>query len=99
MANVGIAQVPIDLFPDVPALGSGFIRIGSWNLRHINLESGAEDYLPGNKEDEDFAILIATFGKAITDLGLDLVAIVELPYSRASYTALQTGFGVLGGSA
>ncbi len=70
-------QQPLDLFEDAPALGEGFIRIGFWNLRHINLEGDADDLLPGASEDEDFAILTATFAKGIRDLGLDLVAVVE----------------------
>lgn len=70
-------QQPIDIFPDEPPLDSGFIRLGSWNLRHINLEDGAREFLPGSNDTEDFAILIATFAKAITDLGLDLIAIQE----------------------
>ena len=41
---------PLDLFPDVPALGDDFIRVGAWNLRHINLEGDADDLLPGNNE-------------------------------------------------
>lgn len=67
----------IDLFPDVPKLTSDFIRIGSWNLRHINVEGDADDFLPGSTEEEDFGILIKTFAKAIGDLGLDIVAISE----------------------
>lgn len=39
------AQTPINLFDDAPRLGDGLVRIGTaWNLRHINLESDAEDY-------------------------------------------------------
>ncbi len=72
-----IGQQPIDIFPDDPALDAGFIRIGSWNLRHINLENGARQFLPGANDTEDFAILTATFAKAIRDLGLDVVAIEE----------------------
>jgi len=71
------AQQPIDLFPDNAPLDTGFIRIGSWNLRHISLENGAGEFLPGATEAEDFAILTATFAKAIKDLGLDLIAVVE----------------------
>ncbi len=71
------AQQPIDLFSDVPALGDGAIRIGAWNLRHINVEGDADDFLPGATEAEDFAILTATFAKAVRDLGLDVVAISE----------------------
>jgi endonuclease/exonuclease/phosphatase family metal-dependent hydrolase len=74
---VGAAQEPLDLFSDEPALGDDYIRLGVWNLRHINLESGARDFLSGANDDEDFAILVATFGKGIKDLGLDIVAIVE----------------------
>ncbi len=70
-------QEPLDLFPDVPALGDDFIRVGAWNLRHINLEGDADDLLPGNNEEKDFEILTATFAKAIQDLGLDIVAISE----------------------
>lgn len=70
-------QQPIDLFDDAPPLGSGFIRIGAWNLRHINIEGQAANFLTGATREEDFAILIATFAKGIQDLGLDLVAVVE----------------------
>lgn len=68
---------PIDLFSDAPRLAGGFVRIGAWNLRHINVEGDADDCLPGATKTEDFAILIETFAKGIVDLGLDLVAIVE----------------------
>lgn len=71
------AQEPIDLFADAPQLNGDFIRIGTWNLRHINLEFGVRDLLVGNNDAEDFAILTATFAKGIRDLGLDLVAVVE----------------------
>lgn len=71
------AQNAIDLFADAPPLSDDFIRIGTWNLRHINLEGDVRDLLVGNNDDEDFAILTATFAKGIKDLGLDLVAIVE----------------------
>jgi endonuclease/exonuclease/phosphatase family metal-dependent hydrolase len=71
------AQQPIDLFSDDAALNSDYFRLGSWNLRHINLEEGAKTFLTGTTDEEDFAILTATFAKAIKDLGLDLVVIVE----------------------
>lgn len=71
------AADPIDLFPDAPALGPGYIRIAAWNLRHINVEGAADEFLPGQTEEEDFSILIATFAKGIHDLGLDLVAVIE----------------------
>jgi endonuclease/exonuclease/phosphatase family metal-dependent hydrolase len=71
------AQQAIDLFSDDAALGADYFRLGSWNLRHINLEDGAKEFLPGTTDDEDFAILTATFAKAIKDMGLDLVAVVE----------------------
>jgi hypothetical protein len=70
-------QQAIDIFPDDPQLPSAFVRLGSWNLRHINLENGARQFLPGANDTEDFAILTATFAKAIRDLGLDVVAIQE----------------------
>lgn len=71
------AQQPIDLFSDDTALSADYFRLGAWNLRHINLEDGAKEFLPGTTDDEDFVILTATFAKAIKDLGLDLVAVVE----------------------
>ena len=77
LAAVSAQADPIDVFADEPALGDGFIRLGCWNLRHINLESGADDYLLGDTEEEDFEILTETFAKAIGDLGLDVVAISE----------------------
>ena len=70
-------QQPLDLFQDVPELDPEFIRLGSWNLRHINVEGQADDFLPGATETEDFQILIATFAEAIDDVGLDIVAISE----------------------
>ena len=76
-SSPALAQTPLDLFTDVPTLGQDYVRIGAWNLRHINLESGADAFLPGADEQTDFQILTATFGKAIVDLGMDLVAIVE----------------------
>lgn len=72
-----LAQEPIDLFADAPQLNDDFIRIGSWNLRHINLEGNVRDLLVGDNDVDDFAILTATFAKGIKDLGLDLVVIVE----------------------
>jgi endonuclease/exonuclease/phosphatase family metal-dependent hydrolase len=74
---VSLGQEPIDLFTDVPKLTNDYIRIGAWNLRHIDLENDTRAFLPGANDEEDFKILIATFAKAIEDLGLDLVAIVE----------------------
>jgi len=70
-------QQPIDLFADDVSLDTGFIRIAAWNLRHINLEGDARTFLPGTTDTEDFAILTATFAKAIKDLGIDLIAVVE----------------------
>ena len=78
LVSVGYAEEPIDLFPDNPALASGFVRLCSWNLRHINLEEQARTFLPGTTDAEDFAILIATFAKAMQDLGCDLTAVVEV---------------------
>jgi hypothetical protein len=72
------AQEPIDLFPDNPELAPGFVRVCAWNLRHINLEEQARQFLPGQNDTEDFAILIATFAKGLRDLGCDLAAIVEV---------------------
>jgi len=71
------AQQPLDIFSDEPALDAGYLRLACWNLRHINLEEGAPAFLSGTTPDEDFAILTATFAKAIKDLALDMVAVVE----------------------
>ena len=92
------AQQPLDLFADVPELSNDFIRIGAWNLRHINLEGDVRDLLPGNNDDEDFAILTATFAKAIEDLGLDLVAIVEHQPRVNSPNRLEQIRGFLNGN-
>ncbi len=78
LATAGQAQEPIDVFPDSPALAAGFVRLCSWNLRHINLEEQARTFLPGANDTEDFAILIATFAKALQDLGCDLTAVIEV---------------------
>jgi hypothetical protein len=53
------------------AAGRRRIRVGSWNLRHINLENGASAFLPGTHPAEDFAILTATFAKAVRVSNLD----------------------------
>ena len=78
LGGVGSAQEALDLFADNPALAPGYIRLCSWNLRHINLEEEARTFLPGATDSEDFAILIATFAKAIQDLGCELTAVVEV---------------------
>jgi endonuclease/exonuclease/phosphatase family metal-dependent hydrolase len=72
------AQEPIDLFPDNAELAQGFVRVCAWNLRHINLEEQGRQFLPGQNDPEDFAILTATFAKGLRDLGCDLAAIVEV---------------------
>ena len=77
VARPTAAQEPLDLFSDAPRLSPEFVRIGAWNLRHINVEGGAAEVLPGKTPEEDAAILAATFAKAIDDLGLDLVAVIE----------------------
>jgi Type VI secretion system effector, Hcp len=58
--------------PDNPELASGFVRVCAWNLHHLNLEEQARQFLPGQNDTEDFAILIATFAKGLRDLGLRL---------------------------
>lgn len=72
------AQEAVDLFPDNPVLAPGFVRLCSWNLRHINLEEQARQFLPGQNDTEDFAILIATFAKGFRDLGCDVAAVIEV---------------------
>ena len=67
----------VDLFADNPKLAPGFLRLGAWNMRHINVEGGADEVLPGRSRDQDFQALIATFAKSIGDLGLDIVAVIE----------------------
>ncbi len=71
-------QEPVDLFPDVPAYASGFVRIGAWNVRHLNVEPNSEDFFAGRDREEDLAILTASFAKAIRDLQLDLLVLVEV---------------------
>jgi len=68
-------QKPIDLFSDAPPLAEGYIRLATWNLRHINVEGQAANYIPGADYQEDLEILVATFAKAIEDLGLHVVAL------------------------
>ena len=64
-ARPTVAQEPLDLFSDAPRLSNEFVRIGAWNLRHINVEGGAAELLPGQTAEEDAAILAATFAKEI----------------------------------
>ena len=33
---------PLDLFPDVPALGDEFMRVGAWNLLLGSIKGGGE---------------------------------------------------------
>lgn len=68
---------PLDLFSDAPALASNHFRIAAWNLRHMRVEEGADEVLPGADLAEDERILTATYAKAILDLRLDALAIVE----------------------
>ena len=42
LSSAILAQEPVDLFSDSVKLADGYLRIGSWNLRHINLEGGQE---------------------------------------------------------
>ena len=94
------AEEPIDLFADAPKLSDGFVRIGAWNMRHINVEGGAGDFLPGVTRDEDFVILYATFAKAIRDLGLDLVLVTEVKGSdRIDRIVDALNVGLAGGGA
>lgn len=68
---------PLDLFSDAPALAPDHFRIAAWNLRHMRVEEGADEVLPGADLAEDERILTATYAKALLDLRLDAVAIVE----------------------
>ncbi|MCB9492249.1 MAG: hypothetical protein H6674_09325 [Dehalococcoidia bacterium] len=70
--------IDLDLFADEPRLADGFILIGAWNIRHINVEAGAGTFLPGTTTANDSQILFRTFAKAIQDLGLDVVAVTEV---------------------
>jgi endonuclease/exonuclease/phosphatase family metal-dependent hydrolase len=74
----GIAQTPVDLFTDAAPLGAGFVRIGVWNLQHVDTTTpGASIFLSGTSRDADNDIKAATFAKAIRDLGLDILFVVE----------------------
>jgi endonuclease/exonuclease/phosphatase family metal-dependent hydrolase len=68
---------PLDLFSDTPTLASDHFRIAAWNLRHMRVEEGADEVLPGVDLAEDEQILTATYAKAIQDLQLDALAIIE----------------------
>jgi hypothetical protein len=77
-AASGRAQPPIDLFSDVPRHAAGFVRLGSWNVRHLKVESSYAADLPGRTLEEDTTILWNTFADAILDLQLDLVVLIEV---------------------
>jgi hypothetical protein len=77
-ARFGLGQQPVDLFPDAPAHAAGFVRIGVWNVRHLDVEASSEDYFSGTRREDDFAILIASFAKAVRDLQLDVLALIEV---------------------
>jgi hypothetical protein len=99
LASLGQAQEPLDLFSDSPALAAGFVRLCAWNLRHINLEEQARTFLPGANDTEDFAILIATFAKAMQDLGCDLTAVIEVqPRANEANRLNQTRDRLNGGT-
>ena len=82
LTNVDISaqewHEPVDLFSDSPALGDGFFRLGAWNVRHIDLALGAEGFLVGNDREADFEILTRSYAKAIEDLKLDIVVLIEV---------------------
>jgi endonuclease/exonuclease/phosphatase family metal-dependent hydrolase len=78
LANISLAQQPVDLFSDSPALAEGFVRIGAWNVRHLDLSNNSDRYFAGRDREEDFSILIGSFAKAVLDLKLDLVVLVEV---------------------
>ena len=69
---------PVDLFSDEPALANGFFRLGAWNVRHLDLAYGAEGFLAGKNREADFEILTSSFAKAIEDLKLDIVVLIEV---------------------
>jgi endonuclease/exonuclease/phosphatase family metal-dependent hydrolase len=69
---------PIDLFSDVPELGPGFVRLAAWNVRHLDLAADSEGYFPGRDQEAKFQVLLASFAKAVRDLQLDLLVLVEV---------------------
>ncbi len=77
LSGCSAAQQEIDLFSDEPRVGEGFLRLATWNLRHINVEGDADDFLPAATEEGDFDLLIDAFADAIVDLDLHLVLVVE----------------------
>ena len=88
------SAAPLDVFADEPALGDGFIRVGCWNLRHINLEGSIDEFLLGTTE-ENFDTLTQTFAKAVLDLGLDVVAVSEHQPRSDEPNRLQQVVGAL----
>lgn len=71
-------QTPYDLFTDAAPLANGYVRIAAWNLQHVDTTDQEErDFLPGADRDADNDIKAATFAKAIKDLGLDVLFVVE----------------------
>src|SRR5688572_25955115 len=76
LTNVGLGQEPVDLFSDSPSLAEGFVRIGAWNVRHLNVADNSERFFGGRNREEDFSILISSFAKAVLDLKLDLLVLV-----------------------
>lgn len=75
--NCGYAQTPFDLFTDSAPSGAGSVRLAAWNLEQVNTTGPARDFIPGADRDADNDIKAATFAKAIRDLGLDILFIVE----------------------
>lgn len=78
LCQPSIGQEPLDIFSDAPPLSAGFVRIGTWNVRHIDLVPGADSFFAGNGREADLAILTATLAKAIRDMQLDLAVLVEV---------------------
>jgi endonuclease/exonuclease/phosphatase family metal-dependent hydrolase len=76
--SLSFCQHPHDLFLDVPPYATGFMRIGTWNVRHLNVETNSQHFFRGSTRDEDCEILITSIAKAICDLQLDVVVLIEL---------------------
>jgi hypothetical protein len=86
---ISLCQEPIYLFSDSVKLTDGYLRLATWNLKHINLQPGARDLLPGSTDEEDFTSLVKTFAKAIDDLDLDLVVAVEVQPRQSDPNRLE----------
>lgn len=73
-----LTELAVDLFRDAPEYPDGYVRLGAWNVRHLKVRPDSASFFPGHDAETDAAAQLATFAKAIRDLHLDLVVLVEV---------------------